>query len=150
VKRLNLTFEPAFPRTEEEILEIFKDNTDKTAVKKGLLQAILDNLPFNILVLNNHYKLAYVNTHFCDYTGYSRNELLDLTLNEFANLLVVENQYDYTRYPRVLAGETIKNYHYTFRHKKGHHMKVSYSSYPLKTASDSKPIGCLCLIEPVN
>ncbi|MDN5323633.1 MAG: hypothetical protein PWQ67_2087 [Clostridia bacterium] len=146
MKKLNLNYEPAFPRTEEEIIEIFKDS-EKPLIRKGLLQAILDNLPFNILVLNDKSTLAYVNSHFCDLVGYSRDDLLDLTLNEFADLLVVNDPYDYTRYPRILAGETINNYTYTFRHKKGYEFKVRYNSYPLRVDSESKPIGCLCIIE---
>jgi len=150
LKKSNLNFEPAFPRGGEEILGIFKNTSDKTAFKKGFLQAILDNLPFNILVLNDRSQLAYVNPNFSVLTGYSKDELLEMTLTEFAQLLVVENRYDYTRYPRVLAGETIRNYTYTFKHKNGYHIKVRYSSYPLRVESDANPIGCLCIIEELE
>ncbi|MFZ5944434.1 MAG: PAS domain-containing protein [Bacillota bacterium] len=150
MKKFNLHFEPAFPRAEEEILEIFKDATDKSWVKKGLLQAILDNLPFNIMVLNDTSTITYVNSHFCQLIGYTREELIDLTLSEFAQLLVSESEYDFTRYPRILAGETIVNYSYTFRHKKNYNLKVKYNSYPLRINPNEKPIGCLCIIEPIE
>lgn len=148
--KLNLHYEPAFPRAEEEILDIFKDNNDKSLIKKGLLKAILNNLPFNILVLDDKSNLAFVNAHFCNLVGYSREELLNLSLTEFANKLIVDSNYDYTRYPRILAGETISNYSYTFKHKKGQKIRVKYNSIPLRTEANGKPIGCLCIIEPKN
>jgi len=148
MKRSTLNFEPAFPRDENAILEIFANTTDKTVVKNSFLQAILNNLPINILVFNNKSTLIYVNSHFCNLIGYSKDELFNLTLNEFARLLIAENTYDFTRYPKILAGEVIRNYSYTFRHKDGQHIVVNYSSYPLRIESNSQPIGCLCIIEP--
>lgn len=150
MKKLTLNFEPAFPRSENQILGIFSDNYDKIVLKKGLLEAILDNLPFNILVLDDNSRLVYVNTNFCNLAGYGKGELINLTLKEFAKLIVFESKYDFTRYPKILAGETIRNYTYTFRHKDGDHILVKFSSYPLKPETNSQPIGCLCVIEEMN
>jgi len=147
LEKLNLHYEPAFPRAEEDILEMFKNNSDKLPIKKGFLQAILDNLPFNILVLDDNSNLTYVNSHFCNLTGYEKDELIGLSLDEFAKLLVVNGPYDFSRYPRILSGETISNYTYNFRNKKGQKFKVNYNSFPLRIDKQSKPIGCLCLIE---
>ncbi|MGI6224934.1 MAG: PAS domain-containing protein [Peptococcales bacterium] len=149
MKKLTLNFEPAFPRSENQILEVFGDNYDKIVVKKGLLAAILDNLPFSILVLDDKSKIVYLNSSLCNLTGYETSELHNLTLKEFAKLVICENSYDFTRYPKILAGEIIRDYIYTFRHKNGNHISVKYSSYPLRVESDARPIGCLCVIEEV-
>lgn len=149
MKKLTLNFEPAFPRAEEQILETFQEITDRTMVSKGLLQAILDNLPINILVFSDKHTISFVNKSFCNLIGYTNIELLDLTLEEFVKLLIIENCYDFTRYPKVLAGETLKNYGCTLKNKTGSPISVNFNSYPLRVQADSHPIGCLCVIEPI-
>lgn len=148
MKKVTLNFVPAFPRAEEKIMEIFSDKNNRMVVTKGLLQSILDNLPFNILVFDDNSKVTFINKNFSNLIGYSSDELLELTLEEFVRLVIIDNEYDFTRYPKILSGEIIKNYCYTFKHKDGRNIPVRYNSYPLKVESDSHIIGCLCIIEP--
>jgi len=148
MKKVTLNYVPAFPRAEQKILEIFSDNNTRMVVTKGLLQAILDNLPFNILVFDDNARIIFTNKNFSNLIGYSNNELLELTLEQFVKLAIADESYDYTRLPKILSGETIKNYTYTFKHKNGNLVPVRYNSYPLRVESNGNIIGCLCIIEP--
>jgi PAS domain S-box-containing protein len=146
---VTLNYVPAFPRAEEKILEIFADNKNMMVVSKGLLQAILDNLPFNILVFDDHSKIVFINKNLCNLIGYSKDELLDLTMEQYVKRVITED-YDFSRYPQILSGKTIKNYTYTLKHKNGNKIPVRYNSYPLKVEPNNNTIGCLIIIEALE
>ena len=56
-------------------MEIFTDKSNRMVVTKGLLQTILDNLPFNILVFDDNSKVTFINKNFSNLIGYSSDEL---------------------------------------------------------------------------
>lgn len=147
MKNFTLKMIPALPRAEEELLSLIKEPHDAPPIKKSLLQAILDNLPFNLLVYDDQAHIAFANVNLCELVGFSKEELIGLKLEEFAEL-VVNPPYDYSRYPRILNGETITKYNYIFRDKMGKIFPVEFNSYPLRISQDTKPIGCLIVITP--
>ncbi|MBZ4654163.1 MAG: fold [Peptococcaceae bacterium] len=150
MRKFSLKMEPALPRAEMELLAIVKEQGDKTPVRKGLLQSILDNLPFNILVFDENGFIAYANLNFCNLVGYEREEILGLHISEYAEILVPTMPYDFSRLPRILQGEIIAGYHYNLTHLDGTNIPVEFNSYPLRTEPEAKPIGCLVVINPTT
>lgn len=146
MRKFSLRMEPALPRAEMDLLAIVKEQGDKTLPKKSLLQSILDNLPFNILVFDAQGLIGYVNVNFCNLVGYEKEEVLGLTIKEFAEYFVPTMPYDFTRLPRILQGEVITGYHYQLTHFDGTIIPVEFNSYPLRTDPEEQPIGCLVII----
>ncbi len=147
MKKFSLFMEPALPRTDTDLIKFIKEQMQKPTVDKGLLSSILDSFPYAILVFNEHSRIVYVNEQFAQLVGASAEELLDLDIRNFAERYVKTKPYDFSRLPRILAGETITGYHYDINKGDGTTQTVEFNSYPLYDDRESKKTaGCLILI----
>lgn len=151
MKRITLRMEPALPRSDTELLQLVREQMEKTPLDKGFLQSILNSFPYYLLVFDEKGSIVYVNKQFSRLLGIPSKDLLSMDIHTFADRYIHSKPYDFTRLPRILAGETITGYHYEIIRADGNTCRVEFNSYPLHYDKEKqKKAGCLILISEIK
>lgn len=103
----------------------------KTEERLKLTQYSVDNAPLNIYWLNAQGQFVYVNDRSCDNLGYTREELLQLTVSDIEFEFEFERWSDYWQKRRT---HVVKNFETNLQRKNG-------TTFPISTTSHYKKSG---------
>lgn len=121
----------------------FIDVTDKIKIEKALkdsetrLKEITENVQEGIILANMNYQYAFVNNTFCEMTGYSREELLQMKINQ-----LVVNPDDFNMAKKLAtSGGAVTGKYIPMKKKNGNVFYINVSAKRINIGQESFILG---------
>jgi PAS domain S-box-containing protein len=110
-----------------------KQSEEELEVRNALFQLVVNNSPSGVFIVDDHYKLSYVNRKFCEILGYKEKELVGRDFRDFLARGSLELVTD--RYKKRQKGEKVPSkYEFKIIRKDGESRLIEIVSGVIKTS----------------